>query len=48
MNSTHEDEDKGLFKVLVNHEEQYSLWPDDQECPRGWKETGKSGPRTSA
>ena len=32
-----------LYKVVVNHEEQYSIWPADQENPLGWKETGKSG-----
>jgi MbtH protein len=28
------------FKVLINHEEQYSLWPADLEVPGGWTETG--------
>jgi MbtH protein len=28
------------FKVLVNHEEQYSLWPADLVVPGGWTETG--------
>lgn len=32
-----------LYKVLVNHEEQYSLWPLYLENPRGWNETGTSG-----
>ncbi|MEM7759325.1 MAG: MbtH family NRPS accessory protein [Cyanobacteria bacterium P01_A01_bin.40] len=31
------------YKVVVNHEEQYSIWLDDQEIPPGWKGTGKSG-----
>ena len=31
------------FKVLLNDEEQYSLWPDDREIPSGWREAGKSG-----
>ncbi|MEO3776716.1 MbtH family NRPS accessory protein [Micromonospora sp. B11E3] len=30
-------------KVLVNHEEQYSLWPDFLDVPAGWKDTGVSG-----
>jgi len=39
-----ESQDDGQeFKVLVNHEEQYSLWPADREAPAGWKEAGKSG-----
>jgi MbtH protein len=28
------------FKVLINHEEQYSLWPADLPVPGGWSETG--------
>ena len=28
------------FKVLINHEEQYSLWPADLAVPGGWEETG--------
>jgi MbtH protein len=31
------------FKVLVNHEEQYSLWPADLAVPGGWSETGTEG-----
>jgi MbtH protein len=32
-----------LMKVVVNHEEQYSLWPADRENAPGWRDTGKSG-----
>lgn len=32
-----------LYKVLINGEEQYSLWPLYLENPRGWHETGTSG-----
>jgi MbtH protein len=28
------------FKVLINDEEQYSLWPADLPVPGGWSETG--------
>jgi len=38
-----EAEDKTLYKVVVNHEEQYSIWPADRENPLGWKEVGKRG-----
>ena len=31
------------YKVVINHEEQYSIWPVDRENPRGWKDVGKSG-----
>lgn len=34
-----------VFKVLVNHEEQYSLWPADLPVPGGWSETGQQGPK---
>jgi MbtH protein len=36
-------EDERSYKVVVNHEEQYSIWPVDRENPVGWKDVGKSG-----
>jgi uncharacterized protein YbdZ (MbtH family) len=36
-------EDTTIYKVVVNHEEQYSIWPDYKEMPLGWKGVGKSG-----
>lgn len=38
-----EQEDKTLYKVVVNHEEQYSIWPADRENPLGWRDAGKTG-----
>jgi MbtH protein len=38
-----EEEDKTIYKVLVNHEEQYSIWPADRENPLGWRDASKSG-----
>jgi MbtH protein len=38
-----EREDKTIYKVVVNHEEQYSIWPADRENPLGWNDAGKSG-----
>ena len=38
-----EDDDKTIYEVVVNHEEQYSIWPQDREVPLGWKTVGKSG-----
>jgi MbtH protein len=32
------DDAEGVFVVLVNHEEQYSLWPRFAEVPAGWSE----------
>ncbi len=36
-------QDTTVYKVVVNHEEQYSLWPAHKDLPSGWKEVGKSG-----
>ena len=33
------------FRVVVNHEEQYSLWPAGREVPPGWRDAGKQGTR---
>ena len=38
-----EREDKTIYKVVVNHEEQYSIWLAHKENPLGWKDAGKSG-----
>ena len=37
------DREDGTFKVLVNHEEQYSLWPEFKAIPGGWRDTGVTG-----
>lgn len=31
------------YIVVVNHEEQYSIWPSDRELPLGWSDTGTKG-----
>jgi MbtH protein len=33
------------FTVVVNHEEQYSVWPVDRPVPAGWREVGRTGTR---
>ena len=38
-----ERDDAAVFKVVVNDEEQYSIWPADGEPPLGWQEAGKTG-----
>src|SRR3954452_20149763 len=38
-------EDKTIYKVVLNHEEQYSIWPAHRENALGWKDAGKSGPK---
>jgi MbtH protein len=32
-----------LYRVLVNDEGQYSIWPSDRELPPGWRDGGKTG-----
>ena len=38
-----DEEDKTIYKVVVNHEEQYSIWPVERENPLGWRDVNKSG-----
>lgn len=40
-----EKEDQTIYKVVVNHEEQYSIWPSYKALPLGWNDAGKSGPK---
>jgi len=40
-----ENQDTTGYKVVVNHEEQYSIWPAARELPLGWREVGKQGPK---
>lgn len=42
-----EQEDATVYKVVINHEEQYSIWPADRENPPGWRDAGKSGPKAA-
>ena len=39
------EQDKTIYKVVVNHEEQYSIWPADRENALGWRDAGKQGPK---
>jgi len=39
------DDENIMFEVVMNHEEQYSIWPTDREPPAGWRKVGKSGKR---
>ena len=38
-----ENDDNTIYKVVLNHEEQYSIWPEHMENPLGWKDAGKKG-----
>jgi MbtH protein len=41
--SATDPEDINLYKVVVNDEEQYSIWRADIEPPPGWNGVGKTG-----
>ena len=38
-------EDTTIYKVVVNHEEQYSISPAYKDNPLGWRDAGKTGPK---
>jgi MbtH protein len=38
-----EQEDTRTYLVVVNHEEQYSIWPQEREIPPGWRGDGFVG-----
>jgi MbtH protein len=40
-----DDEDARTYTVVVNHEEQYSIWFADRDLPNGWRAVGKTGPK---
>lgn len=44
MDTNDEDFD---YKVVLNHEEQYSIWPADRENPPGWTDEGTQGPKAA-
>jgi MbtH protein len=37
------DAPEPLYQVVINHEEQYSIWPDWRELPPGWRAGHKTG-----
>jgi len=39
-----EDDDR-TYRVVINHEEQYSIWPVDDDLPPGWQDAGFTGAR---
>ncbi|QEH34733.1 MbtH-like protein [Aquisphaera giovannonii] len=38
-----EEKPETIYRVVRNHEEQYSIWFTDRELPPGWDEAGRSG-----
>jgi MbtH protein len=43
MSST--DTNEETYRVVVNHEEQYSLFAAERELPAGWRDGGRTGTR---
>lgn len=43
MTWNEDEEDETVYLVVLNHEEQYSIWPDYREMPLGWRAEGMSG-----
>jgi MbtH protein len=43
MTGPSEDHDPRPYSVVVNHEEQYSIWREGRDIPNGWRSVGKSG-----
>ncbi|HEX8106613.1 MAG TPA: MbtH family NRPS accessory protein [Kofleriaceae bacterium] len=41
------NEDTTIYKVVLNHEEQYSIWPADRANPPGWRDAGKQGSKAA-
>lgn len=40
-----QDEDTREYAVVINNEEQYSIWLADRALPAGWRPAGKRGPK---
>ena len=40
---TSSKDDTTIYTVVVNHEEQYSIWPAHKEIPAGWRAVGREG-----
>ncbi|EPH45772.1 MbtH family NRPS accessory protein [Streptomyces aurantiacus] len=38
-----DDDDDREYTVVINDEEQYSIWPQGREVPAGWREVGVAG-----
>ena len=38
-----DQKDDTIYRVVVNHEEQYSIWPAHKPNPPGWRSIDKTG-----
>ena len=43
MDDERDEQEMQRYKVVVNDEEQYSIWPNDWENAVGWRDEGYSG-----
>jgi len=43
--NTNDSDENTIYIVLINNEEQYSLWPKHKATPNGWRPAGKEGNR---
>ncbi len=43
--SDEQQDSNRAYKVVVNPEGQYSIWPEGKDNPPGWDDGGKSGPK---
>lgn len=39
------DSDDGSYRVVINDEEQYSIWRVGLDIPPGWRAVGPTGPK---
>lgn len=42
-----EQEDTTIYKVVINYEEQYSIWPAERPNALGWHDVDKSGSKSA-
>ncbi|WDZ82959.1 MbtH family protein [Micromonospora cathayae] len=42
-----ESADLRRYQVVVNDEEQYSIWPEESDLPAGWRAVGVTGDRAA-
>jgi MbtH protein len=41
------EEDDATYRVVVNDEEQYSIWSTERDIPLGWRDVGKTGTKAA-
>lgn len=41
------DQSNDIYVVVMNDEEQYSIWPQHKALPLGWKAAGKEGEKSA-